>query len=93
MTKYTCVFVCGFCVISINASCVTTEGEYAYKLGKKIMPVLMERKYIPTGWLGALVGTKLHIDFTKDTFDNQMAKLLREMTRLLGQNTEGTCIV
>ncbi len=53
----------------------------------------MERKYIPTGWLGALVGTKLHIDFTKDTFDNQMAKLLREMTRLLGQNTEGTCIV
>ncbi len=49
----------------------------------------MERKYIPTGWLGALVGTKLHIDFTKDTFDNQVAKLLREMTRLLGQNNEG----
>lgn len=50
----------------------------------------MEPKFAPTGWLGALVGTKLHINFSKGTFEEQLQKLLRELQRLLDPQEHGT---
>ncbi|KXZ56698.1 hypothetical protein GPECTOR_1g629 [Gonium pectorale] len=38
------------------------EAEYAYQQRKRIVPVMMERGYRPTGWLGILIGTKLYFD-------------------------------
>eukprot|EP00043_Microstomoeca_roanoka_P014343 m.142180 g.142180 ORF g.142180 m.142180 type:complete len:881 (+) comp15988_c2_seq2:86-2728(+) len=42
-----------------------TEGEYAYKLGKPIVPVRPE-VYMADGWLGALCGNLLYVDFSND---------------------------
>ncbi|EGD74777.1 hypothetical protein PTSG_07010 [Salpingoeca rosetta] len=42
-----------------------TEGEYAYKLGKPIVPIRPE-VYVPDGWLGALCANLLYVDFTTD---------------------------
>ncbi|XP_077985115.1 uncharacterized protein LOC144439756 [Glandiceps talaboti] len=43
------------------------EGEYAFQQRKKIVPLMVEENYRPTGWLGAIVGTKFYIDFAKKT--------------------------
>ncbi|EFJ50517.1 hypothetical protein VOLCADRAFT_103968 [Volvox carteri f. nagariensis] len=41
-----------------------TEAEYAFQQRKKIVPVLMEADYKPTGWLGALMGTRLYFNMS-----------------------------
>ncbi|CAK8677564.1 unnamed protein product [Clavelina lepadiformis] len=43
-----------------------TEAEYAYKLKKPIIPLLLESGYNPDGWLGALLGTKLYVDLSNE---------------------------
>lgn len=35
-------------------------AEYAFQQRKKIIPILMEAGYKPSGWLGALIGTRLY---------------------------------
>lgn len=40
-----------------------TEAEYAYQLRKQIIPLMMEPRFQPSGWLGIIVGTKLWMDF------------------------------
>lgn len=39
------------------------EAEYAYQLRKQIIPLMMEPRFQPSGWLGIIVGTKLWMDF------------------------------
>ncbi|GAX76300.1 hypothetical protein CEUSTIGMA_g3745.t1 [Chlamydomonas eustigma] len=41
-----------------------TEAEYAFQQRKKIIPVVMESGFKPTGWLGALMGTRLYFDMS-----------------------------
>ena len=49
-----------------------SEAEYTYKLGKDIIPLMMQRNYKPDGWLGMLVGTKFWIDFhSKHVIDKE----------------------
>ncbi|XP_077993817.1 uncharacterized protein LOC144447616 [Glandiceps talaboti] len=43
------------------------EGEYAFQQRKKVVPLMVEENYRPTGWLGAILGTKFYIDFAKKT--------------------------
>lgn len=40
------------------------EAEYARKLGKNLIPIKVESKYNPDGWLGILLGEKKYIDFS-----------------------------
>jgi len=42
--------------------CCRSEADYTFKLGKDIIPLMMQRNYVADGWLGILVGTKLWID-------------------------------
>ena len=42
------------------------EANYAYKLKRPIIPLLMEEGYDPDGWLGIILGTKLYYKFTCD---------------------------
>ncbi|XP_033750309.1 uncharacterized protein LOC117334666 [Pecten maximus] len=57
-----------------------TEAQYAYQVSKEIIPVLMQTKYKPDGWLGILVGSKLFYEFTnKYPFENKMKELIREL--------------
>lgn len=56
-----------------------SEAEYAYRLKKPIIPILLQSKYKPDGWLGILAGTKLYIDFTKNDFESNYKKLVKEI--------------
>ena len=57
-----------------------SEAEYAYQLGKDIIPLMMEKNYKADGWLGMLLGTKLSIGFeSKDNIDSGVTKLVKEL--------------
>ena len=57
-----------------------SEGEYAYRLNKDIIPLMMQRNYTADGWLGILVGTKMWIDFQNKQFTNSgVTKLIKEL--------------
>ena len=57
-----------------------SEAEYTYKLGKDIIPLMMQRNYKPDGWLGMLVGTKFWIDFhSKHLIEQGVTKLIKEL--------------
>ncbi len=47
---------------------------------KKIVPVLMEADYKPTGWLGALMGTRLYFNMSDvRQIPNKMGSLIKEL--------------
>ena len=57
-----------------------SEAEYTYKLGKDIIPLMMQRNYKPDGWLGMLLGTKFRIDFhSKHVIEHGVTKLIKEL--------------
>ena len=57
-----------------------SEAEYTYKLGKDIIPLMMQRNYKPDGWLGMLLGTKFWIDFqSKHIVKTGVTKLIKEL--------------
>eukprot|EP00301_Raphidiophrys_heterophryoidea_P005359 c12257_g1_i7.p1 GENE.c12257_g1_i7~~c12257_g1_i7.p1 ORF type:complete len:662 (+),score=203.09 c12257_g1_i7:726-2711(+) len=63
-----------------NSGACRTEGEFAYKLNKPMVPLLLEPRYTADGWLGALVGTKLYYDFTNEAnFDKTMDQLVKAL--------------
>lgn len=44
------------------------------------MPLRLEPRYVPDGWLGIIVGTRLYFDFTSPRdYDHVMTTLLREL--------------
>ncbi|XP_002733107.1 uncharacterized protein LOC100368265 [Saccoglossus kowalevskii] len=43
------------------------EAEYAFQQRKEIIPLLVDENYKPTGWLGAIIGTKFYINFANKT--------------------------
>ncbi|CAF1389929.1 unnamed protein product [Adineta steineri] len=58
-----------------------TEGQYTYKLQRPFIPLVVEKNYRPKSWLGALVGLRMYIDFTKYDFDVAYDKLRTEIQR------------
>lgn len=57
-----------------------TEAEYAFQQRKKIIPVLMERDYKPSGWLGALMGTRLYFSLHDPRqIPTKMPSLIKEL--------------
>jgi len=57
------VLVCYSKKYKESAAC-RTEAEYAFTLKKPIIPLKMEKDYVPDGWLGALLGSKLYHEFS-----------------------------
>ena len=56
------------------------EAEYTYQLHKDIIPLMMDGKYRPDGWLGFIVGSKFWIDFSeKHKLDSNVSKLVKEL--------------
>ncbi|XP_033724963.1 uncharacterized protein LOC117314961 isoform X1 [Pecten maximus] len=62
------------------------EAEYTFQLRKDYIPLMMQMKYRPDGWLGAILGAKLYFDFSgKYPFEkpwNGLVKELKGMGRL-----------
>lgn len=47
---------------------------------KKIVPILMEADYKPTGWLGALMGTRLYFNMSHVRhIPSKMGALIKEL--------------
>jgi len=65
-----------------------TEAEYAFQQKKRIIPLLMEPDYRPSGWLGALLGTKLYFNVSSAReIPTRMQGVIKEIgsTALMGQ--------
>jgi hypothetical protein len=57
-----------------------TEAEYAFQQKKRIIPLLMDQGYRPSGWLGALLGTKLYFNLSnKRELPSRMPALIKEI--------------
>ncbi|RMX38043.1 hypothetical protein pdam_00020147 [Pocillopora damicornis] len=57
-----------------------SEAEYTYQLHKDVIPLMMDGKYRPDGWLGFIVGSKFWIDFSeKHKLDSSLDTLIREL--------------
>ena len=57
--KASAFYDCILCIFAI-IHYFYTEANYAYKLKRPIIPLLMEENYDPDGWLGIILGTKLY---------------------------------
>ena len=56
------------------------EAKYAFQLGKEIIPLMMQRNYMPDGWLGIIVGEKFRHDFqSKHVLEQSVTGLIREL--------------
>lgn len=67
-----------------------TEAEYTFQLKKDYIPLMLQKKYRPDGWLGFILGAKLYFDFSgKYPFDKSFTGLLKEL-RGRGQVTPNT---
>eukprot|EP00055_Hartaetosiga_balthica_P010241 m.43148 g.43148 ORF g.43148 m.43148 type:complete len:886 (-) comp7094_c0_seq1:160-2817(-) len=74
------VIVC-LCEAYFISNACRTEAQYAYKLGKPFVFIRVE-DYVPIGWLGALCGTNLYVNFIgNNMFNTQLPKLLKEINR------------
>lgn len=66
------------------------EAEYTFQLKKDYIPLMLQKKYRPDGWLGFILGAKLYFDFSgKYPFDKSFTGLLKEL-RGRGQVTPNT---
>ncbi|XP_069101949.1 uncharacterized protein [Argopecten irradians] len=56
------------------------EAEYTFQLRKDYIPLMMQMKYRPDGWLGAILGAKLYFDFSgKYPFEKPWNGLVKEL--------------
>jgi len=58
-----------------SANC-QLEGEYAFKKKKIIIPLMMQSKWEPDGWLGAIAGTKLYFSFSDPRYQASLEGIL-----------------
>ncbi|XP_076812758.1 uncharacterized protein LOC143459466 isoform X2 [Clavelina lepadiformis] len=64
-----------------------TEAEYAYKLRKPVIPLLLQSQYKPDGWLGAVLGMKLYVDLSnEDECEGKFPEVLTRIQTQLSQN-------
>ena len=62
------------------------EAEYTFTIGKPFIPLILQEKYKPDGWLGILLGAKIFIDFKKFSFDECSKRLKYELEKICSNN-------
>jgi hypothetical protein len=68
-----------------------TEAEYTFRLHKSIIPLRLENRYYPDGWLGALCGNNLIYDFSVPIkFEDSMTGLIGSLQKLTFAQGSGT---
>lgn len=58
---------------------IDLEAEYSVEQNKPSIPLMMQTGYRPSGWLGIINGSKLHIDFSQLPFEEAFTLLIREI--------------
>lgn len=61
------------------------EAEYAFERGKTIIPVVTERRYRPTGWLGMIIGTKYRYTITEENTE-ELSSIVKAIRPLKPEN-------
>ncbi|CAF3252843.1 unnamed protein product [Rotaria sp. Silwood2] len=61
-----------------SANC-QSEAEYSFNRKKHIVPIKMKKDYVPDGWLGFILGTRMYIDFGTYDFDKAIQLLDNEI--------------
>ncbi|CAF1515353.1 unnamed protein product [Rotaria magnacalcarata] len=64
-----------------------SEAQYAYTRHRHIIPLVVENKYRPDGWLGFICASKLYVDFTKTDFEQAFQKLISQIQHHRQKNT------
>ena len=55
------------------------EAQYAFQQKLKMVPILLEKHFKPSGWLSFLIGQVLYVDFTKYEFCKATEMLFKEL--------------
>ena len=55
------------------------EAQYAFQRKLKMVPILLQKHYKPSGWLSFLVSQLLYVDFTKHEFSKAIELLFKEL--------------
>ncbi|KAF6039144.1 hypothetical protein EB796_002542 [Bugula neritina] len=67
-----------------NSTNCRAEAEYAHEWEKPLLPVRVQPKYKPNGWLGFLLGTKYRYCLTEaDRYDSEVSLLLLKVQELI----------
>ena len=63
------------------------EAEYAFQLGKPIIPVRMQAAFKADGWLGIIMGTKLYFDcHDREHVQNATERITAEIAKHVSAN-------
>jgi hypothetical protein len=74
-----CVLMCVTEKYRQSVNC-QAEAQYAFKLNKKIIPLIMQKGYENVqGWLGIIMGDKIFINFTKYDHAECLRRLKQEV--------------
>jgi hypothetical protein len=73
-----CVIMCITLKYKNSKSC-KQEIEYADKLNKPIIPLMLQKEYIPDSWLGLILGKKIYIDAKLYKYKTTIDKLINEI--------------
>jgi len=68
-----------------NSANCRLEGEYAQQQRKLIVPLMMQKNWRPSGWLGILLGAKLYFEFTDSSegaFQSKVAEVIKQIKGL-----------
>ena len=59
---------------------LSSEAQYGVDLRKDIIPILVEKGFRASKWLGFIIGGQLFYDLTKEEiFNETMAKLIKDL--------------
>ncbi|CAF4027827.1 unnamed protein product [Rotaria sordida] len=76
-----CIILCMSDSYKRSTAC-QCEASYAYKLKRRMIPLIMRKGFKPDGWLQVLIGSRLYINFGKPPFDEACQNLMKEINAL-----------
>ena len=82
-----CALICMNRYYKKSSNC-RLEAEYAIKLNKPIIVLIIEKNYRPDGWLNFLIGSSFIIDFTKHEFLECYNLLISQISLISSNNDE-----
>lgn len=68
-----------------NSANCRLEAEYAAQLRRPMIPIMVERRFRPDGWLGIITGSKLYYSLAGDSTDEREALLDAEVPKLVAE--------
>ena len=82
-----CILMCMTEKYKLSPNC-RLEAEYSLQLNKPIIPLIMQERYKPDGWLGMILGSKIFVDFTKYDMEESMRRLRHEIENIFSKQVE-----